>query len=139
MRQSFSLQTSSDSYGAFASALCLVHCVLTPFLFVAQANSQMLCAHGASPFWWSMIDYLFLAISLIAINYSAKKTNLKWISVALYSSWALLALFVIGEKFGFMHLGYGLIYVPALSLVGLHLYNRKFHFCEDDQCCANEK
>ena len=135
MNQSLNLNSSSDSWGALASALCLAHCVLTPFLFVAQANSQLICEHGASPFWWSMIDYIFLVVSFIAIHYSTKHTSIKWMPAALYISWALLSLYILGEKFGFMHLGHGLIYVPAFSLVGLHLYNRKNSFCEDDQCC----
>lgn len=139
MKQFSLLHTSSDGFGAIASAVCLVHCMLTPFLFVAQANTQVLCEHGASPFWWSMIDYIFLVISLAAIHFSAKNTSLKWMPSALYTSWSLLALYILGEKFGFLHLGHGLIYIPAFSLVGLHLYNRKYCLCEDEQCCINEK
>jgi len=35
-------------------------------------------------------------------------------------------------------LGELVVYIPAIALVGLHLYNRKYCKCEDDTCCAKE-
>ena len=33
------LTTKSDLWGAFASGLCLIHCLATPFIFLAQAGA----------------------------------------------------------------------------------------------------
>ena len=125
---------SSDMLGALASSLCLVHCLITPFIFVAQAYAASSCE--SSPFWWSTIDYIFLVISIIAVRHSAKETTLGWMPAALYGSWALLALFILNERFHLLHLSHMLIYLPAIALIGLHLYNRKYCRCEDDQCCV---
>ncbi|MEL6675562.1 MAG: MerC domain-containing protein [Bacteroidota bacterium] len=139
---SLNINRSSDSWGAIASAICLVHCLLTPFLFITHAHAH---AHGhveghheAGPFWWGMIDYLFLAISFIAVHYSAKKTSLKWMPFAMYGSWGLLALYIVCEKYHLVHLEHELIFVPALSLVGLHLYNRHHCRCEAEACKVPE-
>ncbi|MEM1321416.1 MAG: MerC domain-containing protein [Bacteroidota bacterium] len=130
------LNSNSDMFGAFASGLCLIHCLATPFLFVVQACSTSCCAAG--PTWWSMIDYLFLGVSILAIYYSAKSTSLDWMPMALYASWVLLAILVFNESLQLLPLNHALIYLPALSLVGLHLYNRRYCQCEADRCCTTE-
>ena len=65
----------SDIVGALASGLCVVHCIATPFLFVAQSCSVSGCCSEASPTWWSSIDYLFIGITLLAVYYSGKSTG----------------------------------------------------------------
>ncbi|MEO1516854.1 MAG: MerC domain-containing protein [Bacteroidota bacterium] len=127
----------SDVFGAMASGLCLVHCIATPFIFVAQACSTTCCA--ASPFWWSLIDYLFLFISFLAVYHSAKHSSLKWMPTVLYVSWAALALFIVNERFEFFSMSRVFYYLPAIILVGLHLYNRKYCCPSDsDQCAVAE-
>ena len=54
-----------DSIGMIAGTLCAIHCIATPFLFVAKACSTVCCADA--PLWWKAIDYIFLVISFIAI------------------------------------------------------------------------
>ena len=53
---------TSDILGALASFICLVHCLATPFLFLAHshAHSHAEAHHEAGPLWWGLIDYLFL-------------------------------------------------------------------------------
>lgn len=124
------LGQKSDTWGALASFLCVIHCVATPFIFVVQASSAHHSAAG--PSWWGMIDYLFLAVSLVAVYFSAKDTTLSWIPTALYASWGILAFFIINERFHFLHASHALVYLPAASLILLHLYNRKYCRCEVD-------
>ena len=50
---SFSIK--ADTVGAAASFLCMIHCVATPFLFVAQACASTCCS--AAPTWWRAIDF----------------------------------------------------------------------------------
>ncbi len=122
----------SDLLGAIASGLCLVHCLATPFLFVAQAG--MATQHGTSPVWWGLIDITLLLVSFAAVYWAAKKTSWQWMKIALTVSWVFLAMIILNEKFEGFHLAEAWIYVPTVSLVLLHLYNRKYCYCEDEIC-----
>ena len=130
----------SDIWGAIASSLCLIHCLATPFIFIAHAHTHVHAhdaGHGeAVPLWWHFIDYLFIGISFIAVYYSSSNTTLKWMPAALYTSWGLLTLFILNEKFPLFHVDHLFILFPALGLVSLHLYNQKYCNCEDDECCT---
>ena len=117
-----SLISNSDIVGATASILCIAHCILTPFLFAAQATVLSSC-WDLSPTWWRMIDFLFLVITFFAISYSAKSTLLKWTPTILYLLWALLAVLTINKFFQIVPLPHFLIYSSAIGLSVLHLYN----------------
>ena len=84
-----------------------------------------------------MVDYLFLLISILAIQHSAKHTSLKWMPIALYVSWGLLTFMILNERLHLLSLPHQAAYLPAFSLVTLHLYNRRFCQCEDGQCVAD--
>ena len=48
----------SDALGAIASGLCILHCLATPFFFIASACSLSCCNNA--PLWWQWMDYVFL-------------------------------------------------------------------------------
>lgn len=129
------INSKSDLFGVVASSLCMVHCIATPLIFVVQACTKSCCETG--PWWWSMIDYIFLVISLVAIYYSAKATSLKWMPFVLYFSWGLLAILILHERFPYFEIPHVMVYLPAFSLVFLHLYNRKYCQCKEEQCCVD--
>ncbi len=132
---------SADLLGALASGLCLIHCLATPFLFLAHAGMADHHSHGhheAAPLWWSLVDVAFLIVSFLAIRYSAQRTSLKWMPFALYFCWGILAAYILIETFHLMHLSHGLIYLPAFGLVFLHLHNRWHCRCEDDEHRATD-
>jgi len=131
------IRSRSDIFGSLASGLCLIHCLATPLLFAAHTGH--IHGHHSSPEWWGLIDILFIEISLFAVYWSAKNTSRQWMRIALWISWALLAFVIINEKFGFMHLSEWVIYFPSLSLVGLHLYNRKYCRCAEETCCVQDQ
>ena len=124
----------ADLFGAAASALCLVHCVATPFIFLAQACTPGHCHAG--PGWWSALDYIFIVISFLAVFYAGKTTSKNWIKYALWTSWILLLVAVLNEKLGLIPISGAILYIPAMSLVVLHLYNQRFCQCADDKCCT---
>ena len=74
------LLNSYDNVGIVASSLCMIHCLGTPFLFIAKACSTSCCSEA--PIWWQLIDYLFLIISFVAIYFATKNTNHYWIKIA---------------------------------------------------------
>lgn len=130
------LKQKSDILGTFASSLCLIHCIATPFLFIAQAGSVTCC--DGPPEWWKFMDYFFLAVSFFAIYWTTKTTTIKWMTPMLWLSWSVLAAIILNEKLELFHLPEAVIYVPAITLVVLHLYNRKHCKCTTDKCCVNE-
>lgn len=117
--------TYSNLLGAVASGLCVIHCAVTPLLFVAkpmleEATSEHEHLHG-SPFW-AAFDYIFLLLSFIAVYYSVRHTShrsLKWV---LWVSWVVFAAGILFEVF---HLPYGhwLMYSGSIALVIGHLMN----------------
>ena len=129
-------KTKADSIGIVASGLCLIHCIATPFLFIAKACTASCCASASVPSWWKLIDYLFLVISFLAIYYATKKLTKKWVQLALWGAWIILLFTVLNETLGFISIPESFIYFPALSIVILHFYNHKYCTCKDDNCCA---
>lgn len=135
MAISIQLIKQSDLWGSTASALCLAHCLSTPFLFAVHASS----IHGNtnSPVWWGVLDILFIAISFLAVFWSVKNTSKNWMKYALWISWTLLSAIIINEKIHVVALAEALIYVPSIALVVLHLYNRSYCQCADKSCCIH--
>lgn len=124
----------SDRIGVLASALCMIHCVATPFIFIAQCTTT--CCDVA-PDWWIWIDYFFLTISFFAVYHSSQNTTKKFIKSALWISWSLLFVTIINERLLLIHFPHALKYIAGSLLVILHLYNQKYCQCKQDKCCAN--
>lgn len=123
-----------DILGAASSSLCLIHCFATPYLFIIQAG--IATQHKEAPLLWNMLDILLLVVSLFAVYMASKRTSKKWVKYALFISWIFLAGIILNEKVEGIDLPEGLIYLPSLSLVTLHLYNRKYCYCTRDAYCA---
>ena len=130
-----SIRVQADIVGAIASGLCMLHCMATPLLFVVQSYSLVGCA-DSGPGWWNAIDYLFIGITFFAVYYSVKHTSKEWMKYALYASWVVLTILIFNEKFHLVPMAEMWKYGAAFSLVGFHLYNRKYCQCADDGCCT---
>jgi len=127
--------TKTDQVGIIASALCMIHCLATPFLFIAKSCSATCCE--AAPSWWVSLDYLFLLISFFAIYHSSKNTSSSWAKYALWISWSSLLILLINEKLQFLSVSVYTIYIPAIMLVLFHVYNLKYCQCKSDTCCTS--
>ena len=125
--------SKSDSIGVISSGLCMIHCLATPFFFVAAACSQSCCS--AAPSWWLWIDYIFLVISFIAVLYSTKSTIYNFVKIGLWLSWFGLLIFILNVSYGFIDVSDNVKFIPAFSLIGFHLYNTRFCKCSDKECC----
>jgi hypothetical protein len=125
--------SKADLLGTLASSLCMVHCLATPFLFIAQTASAS--SHEVTPVWWSSIDYILLAVSFFAVLRSSQTSSILWVKYALWISWITLALIILNEKLELFSLSEIAIYIPAGLLVLAHLYNRRNHKCVDDKYC----
>ena len=122
---------NSDYLGAAASSLCIIHCLLTPMLFVVQVTGSLSCAE-ISPIWWRAIDYLFLLVTFVAIRATTRSTTSRWISLGLYLSWTMLALIIANETAHLYPLPHMAKYIPAIFLICLHVYNLMYCRCDDD-------
>lgn len=113
-----------DVLGALASSLCLVHCAVAPLLFIM-------------PTWWKQFDYIFLAISLVAVYQSSRTTSSAYVKYGMWLSWTALFVLLMNEKFEGVHLPEILVFLTSISLGALHLYNRKYCNCKTDSCCSD--
>ena len=130
------LPIKSDSVGAIASGLCLLHCIATPLVFVVQPITSQI---ETAPVWWKSLDYVFLALSFFAVYWSALNTARNWVKYALWISWVALTIAIFNEKFEVFHWPELIIYIPAIALIFLHLFNRKYCQCADEKCCVDEQ
>ncbi|MGY0392210.1 MerC domain-containing protein [Bizionia sp. KMM 8389] len=126
----------SDELGVMASGLCLIHCVATPFLFIVQSCSLSGCTD--TPVWWRLIDYVFLVISFFAIYQTTQNTSSNWIKPALWWSWGVLFFIIVNEHLAWFSIPEYAIYIPAIALITLHLYNKKYCQCDTNKCCTHE-
>ena len=123
---------SLDRVGIISSILCMIHCIGTPFLFIAKACSTSCCSDA--PLWWQIIDYLFLVISFIAIYSVSKKSTLRWLKLSFWISWFVLLITILNHTFQIVNLHSNSIYVPGLLIVVLHFYNLQFCKCSNQTC-----
>jgi len=128
------LNKKSDELGMLSSALCMLHCFATPFLFVALPSSSVI--HPESQQLWGWLDVIFLGISFIAIFRSVQQSNVRWLRVGLIFSWLLLAFLIFNERFAVLEVPFYMVYFPAFALIVLHLINRKNCRCQAG-CCDN--
>ena len=125
----------SDYVGASASGLCLIHCIATPILFLSQAS--LISISNEMLFLWQSLNFLFLAISFIAIYYSVKNSSNSYVKILLFLSWLILSGLILIELFEILSIAEFYTYIAAISLSILHIYNLNYCRCEDDSCCVD--
>ena len=126
---------NSDQIGAVSSALCMLHCFATPFLFLTQSSLIFISVDFTLP--WFIINYIFLFISFIAIYYSVKNSSNRFIRIFLYLFWAVLSGLIINESLGILSIPETATYLSASSLICLHIYNLRYCRCDNEECCSS--
>ena len=123
-----------DTIGALSSGLCIIHCLATPFFFIAATCSTSCC--NTTPLWWQWIDYAFLLISFVAVKQAAFSTKFKLIKYGLWISWIILFLLILNIKFSWFYISsQNIKFIPAFTLIVLHLYNLRYNKCPTNNCC----
>lgn len=125
----------SDTIGALASTLCVIHCLMTPLLFAVQSYTA--AQHENIPLWWKNLDFLFVTISVIAVYRSAQNSSNTRIKYALWLSWFTLFILILNEKLALVSLAEFITYIAALTLACLHIYNLNYCQCKTEDCCNN--
>ena len=121
-----------DSIGAIASMLCVVHCLVTPLLFIAHSCCEKGC--DAAPTWWKSIDFIFLTISFIAIYQSTRTTTHSAMKPILWSLWSLLTFLIVIQNINLLEVPETINFITAITLAFFHIYNLKYCQCEA-KCC----
>ena len=127
------LLNKPDIIGSMASSLCLVHCIITPFIFISQACTKSCCADA--PVWWQSIDYIFIVISFFAIYRSAQTSSSKLIKKTLWITWFTFLCLILNKTIGIIYINPNFVYFTGISLAILHLYNLKYCQCKSEKCC----
>ena len=122
-----------DSIGAIASMLCVMHCLVTPLIFIAHTCCKDGC--DSAPTWWKSIDFMFLTISFISIYQSTITTTSNVMKPILWSLWSLLTFLIINENLNILEIPETLNYITAITLASFHIYNLKYCQC-DKKCCS---
>lgn len=125
---------NSDTLGILSSSLCLIHCFITPFIYMSFTSlfNQNDFLYSS----WKGINIIFIVFSLIAVNRSTKKTTSKIIKPIFWFSWCFLFFVLFNEEVKFIELPELVSYLSALNLAGIHVYNLKFCGCKDENCCT---
>ena len=128
---------NSDNLGVLSSTLCLIHCLITPFIYISFAS--LFSQNEFLSFPWKGINLVFIVVSLVAVNRSTKKTTSKIIKPIFWFSWCFLFFVLFNEEVKFIELPEALSYISAINLAGTHIYNLKFCGCKDENCCIQKK
>ena len=114
----------SDYFGVLTSLLCLLHCVITPLIFISYSslNSEF----STSFLWWKNLDYVFIFISFFMVYFSTRICKIKIIKYLFWLSWIFLFLVIINEKINSFQFSEYLTYLAASILSLMHLYNLKY-------------
>ena len=83
----------------------------------------------------AMVRLLFLIVSFVAVRYSTISTNSRLTEIGLWVSWVGLLIFILNAKFLWFNISPNAKFIPAFTLIGLHLYNRMYCQCEQKSCC----
>ena len=86
---------NSDYIGAIAGVLCIIHCIITPLLFLINAE----LATKQTLFSLQLIGYLFLIISFFAVYISALNTTNNTVKVLFFLFWGALLFLILNETF----------------------------------------
>jgi hypothetical protein len=109
-----SLREKADVIGITGSVLCIIHCLVSPFLVMGGKMA------GLSD-TWHFLDFIFVGINIFAVFHATKHHSTPAIRVAL---WSFLVIFSIAILFedqspAFVYLGY----FASLGLVLSHVVN----------------
>ena len=125
---------NSDYIGAIAGVLCIIHCIITPLLFLINAE----LATKQTLFGLQLIGYVFLIISFFAVYRSALNTTNNVVKVLFFFFWGALLFLILNESFGAFRIAETFTFISAFSLSALHIYNLNYCQCKDETCCTND-
>ncbi|MGB0601851.1 MAG: MerC domain-containing protein [Flavobacteriaceae bacterium] len=126
---------NSDYLGAISGVLCIIHCIITPLLFLINAE----LATKQTLLTLQVTGYVFLIISFFAVYKSALNTTNNIVKVLFFVFWSFLLFLILNESFGVFRIAETFTFISAFSLSALHIYNLKYCQCKDENCCVSDQ
>ncbi len=124
----------SDVLGVLSSSFCLIHCLITPSIFIAQVEMQSYSNRWT--LWWTMMSFIFITLSFLAVYFSTKNTSKKNIRPFFWTFWGILSIMTINEAFELSHIPEVYSYAVAVALILTHFYSLRYCQCKDPACCS---
>ena len=91
-------------------------------VFLIKSSAAVCCSE--TPTWWQAMDYIFLVVAFFAVVHVTNNHRSKeWMKFSLVVSWLGLLLVTLNSTYFLFHITNEMAYIPAISLVCLHLYN----------------
>ena len=128
------LNDRSDFIGIVSATICLIHCIVVPifFAYYVHDHNQAFRAFGPEfqpththyhfgSFGFFKVDYIFLTIGFIAIWFSSKHTENKWIRFFMWVSYFVLVGSVVMEEAALFF--QVTLYIASIGLIFAHLVN----------------
>lgn len=113
--------SKADYIGITGSVLCIIHCLITPFLLV----SSTLLADRTLRIGFLSLDYVFIGINIIAVYFAARRAGQPVVKAGL---WSFLGLFAVGLLLEDVHEAFEyLAYTASAGLIAMHLLNLRSH------------
>jgi hypothetical protein len=114
-----------DLIGILASSLCLIHCLITPFLFLSNFLIMIRTSGGEHEalLLWKVLEFAFLILSFWAIHRVTHQKKSPWISFAMYTAWMILVISVLLELADVHFFEDQPKYMAAAVLIIVHLYH----------------
>jgi hypothetical protein len=109
-----------DWLGVFSASLCTLHCLAAPFIITL--NQFQFLGIG---FFWSVLNYLFLVLSAMAIFKCTHQNNRPFLKLIQWMALIMLAICVAFHPY--LELLDTLLYVASAILVCVHLINIYLH------------
>lgn len=118
MRTALQYLKKADILGVVISGLCIIHCIVTPFIVIALG----LTSHNHHPiFSWHGI-FLMLALLALFLSIKGAEKSIKWI---LWASFLFMAIGMIFEPYGMFFKV--ILYIGSLGLIIGHTKNYMHH------------
>lgn len=115
--------TNADQLGIISSALCLIHCLLTP-VFV---GSVLITDHAADQYHY--LNYFFLVLSLVAVWTSTRKQSNLTIRTLLWLFFVVFSITLLTEQSSVV--SRYIMYAASIGLVVTHYFSlRECQSCE---------
>jgi MerC mercury resistance protein len=122
----FSLKKYADHVGMAASGLCLIHCLLLPFVTAFWVQNDRCtagsnCCDETTGFNY---DYLFLVFSALAVWLASGHCTRWWLKAMMWLCFSLLAGGLLLESY--FEAAHTIMLMAAVGLATTHLLNWRF-------------
>jgi predicted lysophospholipase L1 biosynthesis ABC-type transport system permease subunit len=116
------LSFSPDALGMATSFVCLIHCLFLPLLLILQPILFSFVKDLQDNEWWEWLDFVFLAVGLLAVILATQKAMKSARKIAFYVAYAIFAAGILLDENWIIF-----SYIGSFGLANLHLKNYREH------------